>query len=118
MNFTIKVSKAIFWFLIIGGILLLPVVGMGLIFIIVAFFLRSKKIEIVGMDAKYHSWFSNITIKQVESVDVFYIPFLRILNTVTVTGRGSAKIRIRNVGNIHAVREFADKFDELKHENR
>jgi hypothetical protein len=50
----------------------------------------------------------------VESIDVSYVPFLPIINSITVTGRGVAKIKIAYIGHIQTVREFADNFCKLQ----
>ena len=117
MKMTIKTHKFWLYTIIVLGFLTLPLVGIGLIFLTAGFFLRSKKIEVANMDVKYSSWFSKTSIKQLESIDIFFIPFLPIFNSVTITGRGTQKIKMRNVAKVKEVKEFASKIDELRHDH-
>ena len=63
------------------------------------------------MDAKYQSWLSRKSIKNIES---FTTSGIWILNSVSVTGRGKAKIKMYFVSDFYKTRKLAEKIEDLK----
>lgn len=71
-----------------------------------ALYLKSQSITIFNMDATYESWFANISIKNIESINIFGF---WIINTVIITGRGMSSIQLTGVHDLDKVREVIKK---------
>jgi xanthosine utilization system XapX-like protein len=117
----IKKSKIITIPIIAIGILILfstlnnpappGVYVISILLIFYGFYLQSKRISVVNMDAKYQSWLSRKSIKNIES---FTTSGIWILNSVSVTGRGKAKIKMSFVSDFYKTRKLAEKIEDLK----
>ena len=120
----IKMSKMITIPIILFGILLLilanlktdnpPPIGiyvMSMLSIIYGSYLKSKRIYITNMDAKYKSWLSRKSIKNIES---FNTSGIWILNSASITGRGKAIIKMYFIADFADVRKQAETIEDLK----
>ncbi len=82
-----------------------------IIFLLVPLYLYSKKITFINMDAKYSSWFSRRSIKNIESIDTFGFS---VFNRIIITGKGGTHIKMYFVANFDDVKKFAEEIENFK----